>query len=207
MADLRVLALTHLIAAGFGFALAPRELLETEVVQNGFFETDTKRVLAAAVESLRSENKLVVYSYKGFVAVSVERDGFLMFDGRQDLIVPGAVSYYVDLSELTADFDETARVVTINLPPLVMGDVAFEPEGARTSNGGLRTFDQDEVEELSKLNYASARKEFVKQAQGRAIVEAAERQAKANIQTVLALPLRIVGRPDIAVVARFSPSG
>ena len=210
MADLRLLALTHLLAAGAGFAVAPRELLETEVVHNGFFETDTKRVLAAAVESLRSENRLLVYSCKGFAAVSVERDGFLFLDGRQELIVPAAVSYHVDLSELTAEdvvFDEVARVITVNLRPLVMGDVAFEPEGARTSNGGLLTFDQDEVDELSRLNYASARKAFVKQAQGRAIVQAAEREAKASIQSVLALPLRIIGRRDITVVARFSPSG
>ncbi len=203
MADLRLLALTHLLAAGAGFAVAPRELLESAVVHNGFFETDTKRVLAAAVESLRSENKLLVYSYKGFAAVSAERDGFLMFDGRQDLIVPAAVSYFVDLSRLIADFDEKSRVITINLPPLVMGDVAFEPEGARTNNGGLLTFDQDEVEELSKLNYASARKAFVKQAQGRTVVEAAERQAMANIQSYLEKPLRIAGRPDVTVAAIF----
>jgi len=210
MADLRLLALTHLLAAGAGFAVAPRELLETEVVHNGFFQTDTKRVLAAAVESLRAENKLLIYSYKGFAAVSAERDGFLFLDGHQDLIVPAAVSYFVDLSRLTAEqvtFDEASRIMTINLPPLVMGDVAFEPEGARTSNGGLLTFDQDEVDELSRLNYASARKAFVKQAQGQAIVEAAEREARANIQSVLALPLRIVGRPDIAVVARFTSGG
>ena len=157
MADLRLLALTHLLAAGAGFAVAPRELLETEAVHNGFFETNTKRVLAAAVESLRSENKLLVYGYKGFAAVSVERDGFLFMDGHQDLIVPAAVSYHVDLSELTAEqvaFDEASRVMTVNLPPLIMGDVAFEPEGARTSNGGLLTFDQDAVDELSRLNYA-----------------------------------------------------
>jgi len=210
MADARLLLITHLVAAGTGYALAPRELLETEVLQSGFFRADSKRVLAAAVESLRSENKLLVYSYKGFAAVSVERDGFLFLDGHQDLIVPAAVSYHVDLSELTAEqitFDEASRVMTINLPPLTMGDVAFEPEGARTSNGGLLTFDQDEVDELSRLNYASARKAFVKQAQGEAIVEAAEGQARASIQSVLALPLRVVGRPDIAVVARFRSSG
>ncbi len=206
MADLRVLALTHLLAAGFGFAVAPRELLETEVVHKGFFETDTKRVLAAAVESLRSENKLLVYSYKGFVAVSVDRDGLLFFDGRQDLIVPAAVSYFVDLSDLTADYDETARVVTINLPPLVMGTIAFEIEGARTTNGGLLTYSQETVDELSRLNYGSARKAFVKQAQSRTVVDAAEQQAKANVESALALPLRIVGRTDIAVVARFRPT-
>ncbi len=207
MADLRLLALTHLIAAATGFVIAPREMLETEVVHNGFFETDTKRVLAAAVESLRAENKLLVYSYKGFAAVSIERDGFLWLDGRQDLIVPARVSYYVDLSKLTADYDETARVVTINLLPLTMGDVAFEPEGARTTNGGLLTYSQAEVEALSKLNYASARKAFVKQAQGGAIVEAAEREAKANVESALGLPLRIVGRPDIEVAARFDRTG
>ena len=132
-----------------------------------------------------------------------------MLDGRQHLIVPATVSYFVDLSKLTAEhvvFDEASRLVTISLPPLVMGDVAFEPEGARIMNGGLLTFDQDQVEELSKLNYASARKAIVKQAQGQTIVEAAERGATANIQSALRLPLRIVGRPDIAVVARFRPT-
>ncbi len=202
-----LLAGTHLAAGIVGYQLAPRELLETEVKHTGFFTTDTKRVLAAAVESLRAENKLLVYSYRGFAAVSAERDGFLLLNGRQDLIVPATVSYFVDLSRLTAVFDETSRVITINLPPLVMGDVAFEPEGSRTNNGGLLTFNQDEVEELSKLNYASARKAFVKQAQGRTVVGAAEREAKANIQSILALPLRIVGRPDIAVVARFTSGG
>ena len=204
MADLRLIALTHLLAAGFGFAMAPRELLETEVVHNGFFETDTKRVLAAAVESLRSENKLLVYSYKGFAAVSVERDGFLFLNGRQDLVVPAAVGYYVDLSRLTLDdvfFDERAKVLTVRLAPLVMGDVAFEPEGARTSNGGLLTFSQDEVDELSKLNYATARRAFTKQAQGAELVQAAAAQAKKAVESSLVMPLRIAGRPDLRVVA------
>ena len=153
--------------------------------------------------SLRAENKLLVYSHKGFAAVSVERDGFLFWNGRQELIVPASVTYLVDLSKLTAVFDEATQVVTVTLPPLVMGDVAFEPEGARTNNGGLLTFDQDEVDQLTKLNYAAARRAFVKQAQGRTVVQAAERQAKANVQTALALPLRIVGKPNIRVVAQF----
>ncbi len=92
--------------------------------------------------------------------------------------------------------------MTVQLPPLVMGDIAFEPEGARVANGGLLTFDQDHVEALTKLNYATARRAFVKQAQGRTVVGAAEREAKANIQSALGLPLRIVDRPDIHVVAR-----
>ena len=123
----KLLVATHLAAGFTDYALAPREQLETEVKSTGFFTTDTKRILAAAVVSLRVENKLLIYSYKGFAAVSVERDGFLFWNGRQDLIVPAGVSYFVDLSKLTATFDEKAQVVTVQLPPLVMGDVAFEP--------------------------------------------------------------------------------
>jgi len=210
MADLRLLALTHLLAAGAGFAVAPRELLETEVVHNGFFQTDTKRVLAAAVESLRSENKLLVYSYKGFAAVSVKRDGFLFLDGHQDLIVPAGVGYYLDLSRLTAErvaFDEASRVLTIHLPTLVMGDVAFEPEGARTSNGGLLTLDQDVVDELSRLNYASARKAFIAQAQQASLVDTARLRARETVERHFQIPLNATGNGQVRVVATFAPKG
>ena len=95
------------------------------------------------------------------------------------------------------------RVITVSLPPLVMGDVAFEPEGARTTNGGLLTFDQDEVDELSKLNYASARKAIVKQAQGAALVQTAKAEAKRNVAQYLEIPLRVAGQPDVTVVAIF----
>lgn len=206
MADIRVLALTHLLAAGAGFLLAPRELLETEVRHNGFFETDAKRVLAAAVESLRSENKLLVYSYKGSAAVSAERDGLLFLDARQDLLVPASVSFLLDLSKLGAKnvaYDEATRLVTVRLPPLQLSDIAFEPEGARTINGGLLTFSQAEVDELSRHNFRAARRAFIKQAQGPTLVQAAKGAAIESIQTAFEVPLRVAGRSDVQVVATF----
>lgn len=191
----KVLAATHLLAAGAGFALAPREMLETEVRHSGLFRTDTKRVLSAAVESLRAEGRLLVYSYRGSAAVSAERDGLLL-DGRQDLIVPAAVGYYVDVSRIGTGevaYDERSGVVTVSLPPLTVGDVAFEPEGARTTNGGLLTYSQRQVEELSRLNYASARRAFVKQAQSATIVRAAEAEAAEEVGRFLEAPLRVAG--------------
>jgi hypothetical protein len=202
----KVLAATHLLAAGAGFALAPRELLETEVAQSGLFRADTKRVLSAAVESLRSESRLLVYSYRGSAAVSVERDGLLL-DGRQDLIVPAAVGYFVDVSRIGAGdvaYDEEAGVVTVRLPPLTVGDVAFEPEGARAVNGGLLTFSQRQVDELTRLNYASARRAFVKQAQGETLVRTAEAEAIRSVEQYLEMPLRAAGRPVVRVVATFA---
>ena len=68
MAQPGMLIITHLCAAGIGFAVAPRELLESEVKNEGFFQAGTKRVLAAAVERLRTESSLVIYAYRGFAA-------------------------------------------------------------------------------------------------------------------------------------------
>lgn len=208
MAHVRLLLITHLAAAGVGHALAPNpEPADTVVAHNGFFETDTKRVLAAAVESLRAENKLFVFRQKSYVAVSAERDGFLFWDGKQQLLVAGATSYVIDLSKIEVVFDEKRQLVTVSLPPLEITDIALEPERAAIQNTGLLMFDDDQVEELTKLNYATARKAFVNQAAGRTIVATAERQAIVNVQNALALPLRIVGKSSIRVVARFNPSG
>jgi hypothetical protein len=205
MTNARLLIITtHLLAAGVGYVAAPRELIESEVKNTGVFQLQTKRTLAAAVESLRAEGAIQVYSYKGFAAVSVERDGLLWLDSRQDLIVPAVVVYLVDLSSLQASFDEQTHTVTITLPPLTMSDVAFEPEGARTSNGGLLTFSEAQVQELTKLNYASARKAIIKQAQQQTLVQAAEEQAKATIERYLHLPLKVGGARDVSIVATFS---
>lgn len=203
MAQARLLIVTHLLAAGAGYVVAPRERLESEVKNTGFFQVETKRTLAAAVESLRAEGAMQVYSYKGFAAVSIERDGFLWLDARQDLIVPAAVSYLVDLSALQATFDQQTNTVTITLPPLTISNVAFEPEGARAINGGLLTFSQAEVNELTKLNYASARKAFIKQAQQHTLLRVAEEQARATIERYLGLPLKLTGDTNIRVVAVF----
>lgn len=202
----KLLAVSHFVAFSTGYVIAPREMLETEVKQSGLFRVDTKRVLSAAVESLRSENKLLVLTWKSSATVSIERRVLWLFEGRQVLVVPATISYLVDLSALTLDdvaFDERARVVTVHLPPLVMSEVSFEPEAARAIHGGVLSFNQTQVDELSKLNYANARKAFVKQAQGLALVKAAKQAAKEAVEASLEVPFRAAGRPDIEVVAVF----
>lgn len=203
----KVLAFTHLLAAGAGFALAPRELLETEVRSAGFFTTDTKRVLSGAVDSLRTDGTLVVLRMKGTATVATDRDGFLIFDGHQVLIVPATVSFGVDLSQLSMDdvtYDEAARLVTVRLPPLTMSDVAFELEAARTVNGGLLSFSQGQVDQLSRGNYVAARRAFIKQVQGAELVGLAKAAAKKRVQTYFEMPLRAAGLRDVRVVANFA---
>ena len=195
-----------LAAFGLGFWVAPKQQLDTVAQQTGFLQTDTKKVLSATVESLRNENKMLVFSYRGSAHVRLDRTKFWVFGASQELIVPGVVNYYLDMSRLNlADvtYDDKAKLVRVKLPPVVMGDIAFQPEQATAINGGVLTYSQAQVDELLKANYASARRAMTAQAQGPAFVEAARRQAIANVQTYFEIPLRVVGQPDVKVAATF----
>jgi hypothetical protein len=205
---LALLAGTHLATFALGFQLAPREMLDTEVRQTGFFQADTMAILSATVSSLRSENKLLVYSYKGDTRVSVSRSLFWLFRGHQDLMVPASASFVVDMADLAPDavaYDPTAKLVTVILPPLVLGDIAFQPEEARTINGGLLTWSQDQIDALTRLNYASARKAFVKSAQDPTLVGIAKRHAIGNVTNYFQVPLHVAGHSDVRVAVRFAP--
>ncbi len=81
-----------------------------------------------------------------------------------------------------------------------MGDVAFEPEGASVRSAGLLSWSQAEVEELSKLNYSTARKAFTKQAQGAALVTTAKIEALKGVTSIFQTALRAAGRPDVRAV-------
>ena len=204
--SLTVLAAVSLAAFGIGYVVAPKEQLDSEVSERGFFSTMTTQVLSATVDSLREENKLLVFSYKATVRVRATVDGLLFFDGEPVLNVPTGVRYYLDLSQLTlADvvFDEKAKLVRVKLPKLQIGDIAFQPENAMTENGGLLTFNAKQIEKLNKANYKAARRAIVKQAQGTVLVDHAKQQAQKNIASYFEIPLRVAGQPDVKVVATF----
>ena len=197
---------SSLAAFGIGYIVAPTEQLDTEVTDSGILSTTTTQVLSATVQSLRKENKLQVFTYKGGAKVSTGTDGPLFFNGAQELNVPAVVNYHLDLNELTlADvtFDEKAKLVRVLLPKLQIGDIAFQPEKATTLNGGLLTFGDGYVEAFRKQNYASARKAMVAQAQGKDIVAEAKEQAVEAVTSYFEIPLRIAGQPDVKVVATF----
>lgn len=204
MSNGALLIVSHLAVAGGVYALTDRRPVDTEVKDEGYFQVDTTKVLATTVESLRDERRMLVFSYKGTAKVQAERSLWWLFGGRQELIVPGVVNYYVDLSDLSlgdVSFNETAKIVTVRLPKVTLGDIAFQPENATTINGGILTWDDDQVEALRKLNYRNARRAMVAQAQQPGLLNAARRQARSNITGLFEIPLRIAGQPDVRVVA------
>ena len=201
-------------AFGLGYWVAPKEQLDSEVQYTGLLKTETQKVLSATVESLRSENKMLVFAYKGSVTVESKTqyripgtDRYLPgVEGVQTLVVPFVNNYYLDLSKLTlADisYNEQERRVTVRLPAVEMGDVAFQPERAVIINNGLLTFSQATVDELMRKSYGSARRAAIAQAQQPGMKQQAQKNAVANIQTYFEIPLRIVGQTDVKVVATF----
>jgi hypothetical protein len=203
-----ILTLTVLVAAFYlGYRLAPREAIDTEVTQAGAFTTDTARVLSATVRSLKAESKLVVFSFTGDTRVSVSRSRLWgILQGSQELIVPATVGYFLPMDELGQEdvtLDGRAKTVLVKLPKLRLGDIAFQPERARKTNGGLLTYSGAVADELERANYATARRAFVRQAQGAVLVSDAKAQAIKSITTYFEIPLRAVGDPDIKVRAYF----
>lgn len=201
-----VLVVTHLTMLGAGYYFAPRQPIDSEVKHTGFFTVDTTKVLTTTVESLREESKLQVYTYKGTAKVQAGHTVLWLFGGEQELIVPAVVTYHLDLSDLSfADvrYDEKAKLVTVKLPKVTLGEIAFQPENATTINGGVLTFSDEQVEALRKANYANARHAMVAQAQQPGLLDAAKRQARTSVENYFAIPLRIAGLPDVKVAATF----
>lgn len=199
-----LLIASHLAVAGGVYAFTDRRPVDTEVKNTGFFQVDTTKILAATVESLRTENSLVAYAYKGMAKVETGRDWLWIFHGHQQLIVPASVEYRIDLSEISladVSYNEKAKMVTVKLPKVTLGDIAFQPENATTINGGVLTYSEDTIEALRKQNYTSARRAIIAQAQQPGLVKAAQKQAIANVEAIFEIPLRIAGQPDVKVVA------
>ncbi len=201
-----MLIVSHLAVAGGVYALTDRQPVDMEVRHTGFFTAETTKVLATTVESLRDENRLLVFSYKGNARVSAERTRFWLLTGSQELNVPAVVNFYLDLSNLTlADvaYNAAAKIVTVRLPKVTLGDVAFQPENASAVNGGVLTYGEGTVEALRKLNYKNARRAMVAQAQQPGLLNEAKRRAIFNVQNYFEIPLRIAGQPDVRVIATF----
>lgn len=208
--NLRHAALTLAAVAGVsfvvGYQVAPREILDSTVEHVGFLTVDTKKVLSATIESLKSESRLVSYSYVGTQNVSIDRDKWIVINGNQQLIVPATVSYFIDLAQLTetsATFDESTNTVTVTLPKLML-TVEFDPRRATIINNGLLTLNDEVVQALTKINYDTARKSAIKQGQQDALVQSARDRTTENIERLFRVPLHAAGKAGVKVIVTFA---
>ena len=126
--------------------------------------------------------------------------------GAVSFFVPADVNFYLPLAKLGLDdikLDRKANVVTVSLPALELGEVAFKPEAAVTVNGGLLTFiSSRQVQELTALNWTSARRAMVKASQDRTLIDAAQEQCGKDVVGFFNTALGTAG-VHVRVVAAF----
>ncbi len=203
-----VLALATVAGFSFlgGYQLAPREILDSTVEHAGFLTVDINKVLSATIESLKSESRLVSYSYVGTQNVSIDRSYWYLFNGKQQLIVPATVSYFVDLAKIdesSATFVDSTNTVTVILPKLML-TVDFDPRKAMIINSGMPTLNDSVVQALTKLNYDTARKSAIKQGQQTELVKSAKVKTKENIERLFRVSLQAAGKQEVKVVVTFA---
>jgi len=171
---------------------------------------DPHAIAAATLLSLRDQGRMTSFSAR-FVAVASASEHRLGLTARKTLIMPGTVSYGVDLTRLRREnlaWDASTRTLTVALPPLEISGPDIDLNQVREfSEGGLVMALTDAERELDQANRRSAQDELMRQARERTPMHLARNAAMRAVARTFAMPLRAAGI-DASVAVRFvDPAG
>jgi hypothetical protein len=176
------------------------------VVGSLFGGPDPKAIATSSLESMRAQNRLVVFVAR-YVSVTSAKESRLGFSTERTLILPGDVRYELDLSKLTQDdvkWDKGSNTLFVRLPDVEIAGPDVDLASAREygSGGLLATFTNDE-EALDQANRAKAVADLRNQAKGDVPMGLARQSARQAVERSFAMPLKAAGFDDAKVVARF----
>ena len=189
-----VLFTVAVTSLGAGYKLASRETL------------DPRKLISATIESIKSESRLISYSYVGTQNVSIQREYWRLFEGHQQLIVPATISYFIDLERLTessASFDESTNTLSVALPKLMLS-VNLDSRRATIINNGVPMLWNGPVQDLQNLNYDMAVKSAIKQGQQPELVRLAKENTVRNMERLFRVPLHAAGKADVKIKVLFA---
>lgn len=158
----------------------------------------------AMLLSVQKLNKLTVLSAR-LVVISTRREDrmFGMLHANQTYIVPGQVTYSVDLSRLRrGDFrwSETDQRLSVNLPAVTFDQPTQMPAQARIyRNGALLNLVTQAQERMLTANFRNADAELIKQARNPQLVQMARSSAKESVARTLSLALQVTGHENANV--------
>ncbi|HEX8526560.1 DUF4230 domain-containing protein [Allosphingosinicella sp.] len=172
--------------------------------------TDPRRVVDAALVSVREQGRMSVLSAR-YVAVVSSAESHLGLEARKTLILPGEVRYGIDLRALRREhltWEEATRTLTIRLPPLEISVPDIDMAGAREfREGGVLMALTGTEQELDQANLRLAQRELLRQARRPKVLQTARDSAMRTVARAFALPLRAAGI-EASVSARFvDPEG
>lgn len=204
-----LLGAVALVAAALLVGVGPRLLrssklaAETSLPYGGVFKASVSNVVSQTVKSLQAENKMIVFRYTGDVHTQSVDKYWPSLTAKQTLIVPATAIYFIDMSKFgpsSVRYSESSKIVDVQLPKLMIGDIGLKPEDAIEINDGILTLHSKVASDLSKENYTRARAAVIEQARDPEFVQLAKSQAINNFKSLFEVPLRAVGIHDVEVM-------
>lgn len=125
---------------------------------------------------------------------------------KQTMILPGVVRYELDLNQITArdmSWDETAKILTVYLPPMILTGPEVDLAGMQVyDGGGILMALTDAEKTLDAANRQRGQHELLAQARGPVPMRLARDAARGAIERSFAMPLRAAGI-EARVTAQF----
>jgi len=171
---------------------------------------DAKVIATSSLESMRAQNRLVVFVAR-YVSVTSAQTSRLGFSTQRTLILPGDVRYELDLSKLSQDdvkWNGGSNTLSVRLPDVEIAGPDVDLARAREygSGGVLATLTNAE-EGLDQANRAKAVADLRNQAKGEVPMHLAREAARQAVERSFAMPLKAAGFSNAKVVARFAEEG
>ncbi|MFQ3595188.1 MAG: DUF4230 domain-containing protein [Sphingomonadaceae bacterium] len=180
--------------------------------------TDARATAEAVLDSVRREQKLAVFSARLIVdssATYVKTAAGFDVPGtaaRRTVIVPGRVTYVLDLSRLSQEdlaWDEARATLTVARPPVETLEPAVEIGKARIfDERGLLSAFTSADRDLDELTRGTLQAAMLAQARERDLLELAETAADEALRRTFELPLHAAGfeRARVQIVRRDQPA-
>ena len=189
------------IALLLGIALAGAGL-----VDRIFGGPDPRVIATSSLESMRAQNRLVVFVAR-YVSVTSARQSRFGLSTERTLILPGDVRYELDLSKLNQDdvrWESGTNTLAVTLPDVEIAGPDVDLASAREyGSGGILTAFTNAENRLDQANRARAVADLREQAKSEVPMRLARQAARQAVERSFAMPLKAAGFENARVVARF----
>lgn len=168
---------------------------------------DPKVIATSSLESMRAQNRLVVFVAR-YVSVTSARQSRFGLSTERTLILPGDVRYELDLSKLNQKdvrWDGSSNTLSVRLPDVEIAGPDVDLASAREyGSGGILSTLTNAENRLDQANRSRAVADLRNQAKGEVPMRLAREAARQAVERSFAMPLKAAGFRDARVVARFA---
>jgi hypothetical protein len=175
-------------------------------VSSWFDAPDPKTIAEASLQSMREQNRLIVFSSRNVATVTTTQSR-LGLEYQRTVIMPGDVRYELDLANLRAQdlqWDAATRTLNVTLPAIELSAPQIDMAAIREFGDGgvLRGLLVDDAQ-LDQANQQKAIQSLTDQARQDLPMRLARESAARTVARNFALPLRAAG-VDANVEVRFA---